>query len=397
MTVDEDTPPPLAPPPIIGAYPEGRVVRLSRKALIVIALVGTTCIGGALVYSLTPAVKTPAAELFDAAHRPSTDALAAVPKDYADVPKLGPPLPGDLGRPILDARARGVDVPPLRREAPPVTGGQGQDRETQRARLGADRDAARSSKLFLGTGAPRAPDTPVMDPAARPVGPTPIATSGGATTDGAASKQAFLASAPRDRQASGAGLSPSPSARTLLAGSIIPAALVTGIRSDLPGQVTAQVTENVYDSLTGQLLLVPQGSRLIGEYDARVSFGQDRVLLTWDRLILPDGRSIVLERAPAADPQGRSGLSDKVDQHWGGVAKAALVSTLLAIGSEAGASGDGPLLRALREGTANSVSEAGQQIVRRQLGIQPTLTVRPGYPLRVIVVRDLIFASAGEE
>ena len=88
------------------------------------------------------------------------------------------------------------------------------------------------------------------------------------------------------------------------AGAVIPAALVTGLRSDLPGQITAQVTSNVYDSPTGRFLLIPQGARLIGEYDSRVAFGQSRVLLAWTRLILPNGRSIVLERQPGADAAG---------------------------------------------------------------------------------------------
>ena len=97
------------------------------------------------------------------------------------------------------------------------------------------------------------------------------------------------------------------------AGNIILASLITGIRSDLPGQIT----ENVYDSPTGRFLLVPQGTRLIGIYDSQVAFGQSRVLLVWTRLIMPNGRSIVLERQPGADTAGYAGLEDEVDNHWG--------------------------------------------------------------------------------
>jgi type IV secretion system protein VirB10 len=154
--------------------------------------------------------------------------------------------------------------------------------------------------------------------------------------------------------------------------------------------VTAQVTENVYDSLTGRRLLVPQGSRLIGDYSSDVGFGQRRVLLAWNRLILPDGRSIVLERQPAADPSGKAGLEDGVDYHWGGVVKAALVSTLLGVGSELGSGSDGDLARALRRGGQDSVNRAGEQIVSRELNIRPTLTIRPGYPVRVLVTRDIV-------
>src|SRR5262249_29284018 len=152
------------------------------------------------------------------------------------------------------------------------------------------------------------------------------------------------------------------------AGSVIPAALLTGIRSDLPGQVTGQVTENVYDSPTGRYLLVPQGSKLIGVYDSQVSFGQSRVLLVWTRMIFPNGRSIVLERQAGADPEGYAGLEDQVDYHWDRLFMAAALSTLLGVGSELGASNtDSDIVRALRRGSADSLNQTGQQIVRRNL------------------------------
>ncbi len=174
------------------------------------------------------------------------------------------------------------------------------------------------------------------------------------------------------------------------AGTVIPAALITGIRSDLPGQITAQVSENVYDSPTGRSLLIPQGARLIGIYDSQVAFGQSRVLLVWTRLILPNGKSIVLERQPGADTAGYSGLEDQVDDHWGALFKAALLSTLLSVGSEAGTSASqNDLTQAIRRGASESFNQTGQQIVGRNLNIQPTLTIRPGFPVRVIVNRDL--------
>jgi type IV secretion system protein TrbI len=179
----------------------------------------------------------------------------------------------------------------------------------------------------------------------------------------------------------------------LQAGSIIPAALITGIRSDLPGLVTAQVTQNVYDSPTGRILLIPQGSRLIGDYDADVAFGQSRVLLSWNRLILPDGRSIVLERQPASDPRGFAGLQDGTDYHWGGILRAALVSTLLGVGSELGSGSDDNLSRAIRRGSQDSINRAGEQIVSRELNVRPTLTIRPGFPVRVLVTRDIVLGS----
>ncbi|UXL29815.1 TrbI/VirB10 family protein [Stenotrophomonas maltophilia] len=206
-------------------------------------------------------------------------------------------------------------------------------------------------------------------------------------------RQAFLERASDQRTVSSERLTGLASLEILQAGSVIPAALITGIRSDLPGLVTAQVTQNVYDSPTGRILLIPQGSRLIGDYDADVAFGQNRVLLAWNRLILPDGRSIVLERQPASDTQGFAGLQDGTDYHWGGVLKAALVSTLLGVGSELGSGSDDNITRALRRGSQDSVNRAGEQIVSRELQIRPTITIRPGYPVRVLVTRDLVLGG----
>jgi type IV secretion system protein VirB10 len=176
---------------------------------------------------------------------------------------------------------------------------------------------------------------------------------------------------------------------------VISAALITGIRSDLPGQITAQVTENIYDSPTGQILLVPQGTRVIGQYDNNVQFGQSRVLLVWNRLIFPNGRAIVLERQPGADAEGYAGLQDGVDYHWWDLAKAAGLSTLLSVGAELATNDDNRLIAAIRSGGQDTINDAGQQIIRRQLNVAPTLTIRPGFPVRVIVTRDLVLEPYG--
>lgn len=179
------------------------------------------------------------------------------------------------------------------------------------------------------------------------------------------------------------------------AGTVISAALVTGIKSDLPGQITAQVTEHVYDSPTGSQLLIPQGARLIGQYDSQVALGQSRVLLIWNRLIMPGGSSIVLERLQGADRQGFSGLEDEIDHHWGQLFKAAALSTLLGIRTELSTDDESDIARAIRENAQDRTSAIGQQIVRRQLNIQPTLTIRPGFPVRIIVNRDLVMKPWG--
>lgn len=177
----------------------------------------------------------------------------------------------------------------------------------------------------------------------------------------------------------------------VMAGGVIAASLITGLNSDLPGLVIAQVTENVFDSATGRFLLIPQGSRLIGSYDSVVAFGQRRALLVWQRIILPDGASLQLDNLPATDAAGYAGLADQVDFHTWRLLKGVALSTLLGVGTELSLGDDeSDLVRAIRQSTQQSASQAGQQIVGKQLDVQPTLRVRPGWPLRVIVHKDLI-------
>lgn len=371
-----------------------RVMRLSRKTLAVIGVVAGLGIGGSLIYALKPAGPREAKELYNTDSR-AAEAIASGPKDYGQVPRLGPPLPGDLGRPILSAQQRGDNVP-----VPPVGAQTGQPdasaraEEAARQRAQQERDAARTSSVFLGNGAAAAVGAPAQ-PVVATSSETPASAPATANQGDQAAKRAFMAQASNQRTVSLERLTTPVSPNIVQAGSIIPAALITGIRSDLPGQITAQVTQNVYDSPTGRILLIPQGTRLIGEYDSEIAAGQTRVLLAWDRLILPDGRSIVLDRQPGADAAGYSGLQDRVDQHWGNMLKAAAVSTLLGVGAELGVGSDDDLTRALRRGTQDTINQTGQQIVRRQLDVKPTLTIRPGYPLRVVITRDLVLEPIG--
>ncbi|MEQ1864445.1 MAG: TrbI/VirB10 family protein, partial [Micropepsaceae bacterium] len=164
-----------------------------------------------------------------------------------------------------------------------------------------------------------------------------------------------------------------------------------GINSDLPGFVIAQVTENVFDTATGRRLLIPQGTKLIGKYDSAVSYGQRRALVVWHRLILPDGSSIVVDNLPATDAAGYAGLEDEVDVHAWQLIKGAALSTLLGVGSEIGASNASrDALSAARESVQQNAARIGQQLTERNLDVQPTITIRAGWPLRVIVHRDLI-------
>lgn len=364
-----------------------RVVRLSRKAIGLASAGALALVGGALIVALRPRSAETAPEVYNTSGIAVADGLVAAPADYSKVPKLGPPLPGDLGKPILDASDRGAvaELPPTGPVA--VSAGDPDQRQQARMRIEQERESVRTSGVFMGAGSR-------MERVEAPVPPgsgqAPSATLAGTPPGGAGSP---------DRAAERRTISPErlgTAARdhTLLAGSVIPAALITGIHSDQPGLVTAQVTHNVHDSLTGRRLLIPQGARLIGDYQSDVGFGQRRVILAWNRLILPDGRSIVLERQPATDASGYAGLEDRVNYHWGGVLKAAFVSTLLGVGGELGAGDDGNLVRALRRGSQDSINRAGEQIVSRELAIRPTLSIRPGFPVRVLVTRDIVLEQA---
>ena len=372
-----------------------RVMRLSRKALAVVGVAAGLGIGGSLIYALRPVGPHEAKELYNTDSR-AGEAITSGPKDYGQAPKLGRPLPGDLGRPIVSAQQRGeaVPVPPIGTQAGQPDAGTRAE-EAARQRISQERDAARTSSVFLGGGT-----AAVAGAAAQPIGAVPSDTPApahqAASQGDQATKLAFMAQASNQRTVSVERLTAPASPNIVQAGSIIPAALITGIRSDLPGQITAQVTQNVYDSITGRILLIPQGARLIGEYDSQITAGQTRVLLAWDRLILPDGRSIVLERQPGADAAGYAGLQDRVDQHWANMLKAAAISTLLGIGSEmATNNNNSSLVQALRYGTRDTINQTGQQIVRRQLDVPPTLTIRPGYPLRIVITRDLVLEPIG--
>ncbi|MGA7803343.1 TrbI/VirB10 family protein [Bradyrhizobium sp.] len=371
-----------------------RVTRLSRKVLAGAAAIGLATIFGATLWALQTnrSYTTAPSELFTTDHHNVADGLERLPRDYAGVPRqvpsLGPPLPGDLGRPIVNAQKA------------PSAGTAATDPEQQR--LDQEVEAARLSRLFASTSVREVASSIAQ---AASVGASAIApnqtsqpaqpaSDNAFAQNGQDRKLAFVNASVDTRTTSPDRVAAPASTYVVQAGNIIPAALITGIRSDLPGQITAQVTENVFDSATGRFLLVPQGTRLIGIYDSQVAFGQSRVLLVWTRLIMPSGRSIVLERQPGADTAGYAGLEDEVDNHWGALFKAALLSTLLGVGSELGSTtgtgSNADVITALRRGSSDSLNQTGQKVVQRNLDIQPTLTIRPGFPVRVIVNRDLV-------
>ena len=365
------------------------VTRLSRKVLVGLGIVTTASICVALVMALQPHSQTVSSELYNTNNRTTPDGLAKLPHDYTglprNIPQLGPPLPGDLGRPILNAGAPAPGMPSPSRSSNPA-----------QQHVAQEQEAARTSHLFTTTS------TSELAPTTAPAAPhsngstTAVAADSTSNPNAQDHKLSFLNGAADHRTVSSEHLEAPPSSAVLQAGAVIAAALITGLRSDLPGQVTAQVTEDTFDSPTGRILVIPQGARLVGQYDAQISFGQSRALVVWNRLIMPNGRSIVLERQPGADAQGYAGLEDEVDNHWSTVFKAAVISTLLSVGSEAGTSNnENSLAQALRQGASQGFNQVGEQVVGRSLSVQPTITIRPGFPVRVLVTRDLILEPYG--
>lgn len=174
-------------------------------------------------------------------------------------------------------------------------------------------------------------------------------------------------------------------------GSVIPAALLTAVNSDLPGRVIAQVSGPVYDSRTGDYLLIPQGARLIGSYDSENSYGDTRVFLSWDRLLMPSGASLNLPQMAATDAAGSAGLAAKVDNHLGRVGGAIAVSAVLSIlANEAEDKGDQGFTRSLGDAAAQEAARTGSRIVDRELNLRPTLRVPAGAPVRVLVTDDIL-------
>ena len=183
----------------------------------------------------------------------------------------------------------------------------------------------------------------------------------------------------------------------LKSGTLLPCVLISGLNSDLPGNMIAQISENVWDTTTGKYLLIPRGSRVIGTYDNQISYGQSRVLVMWNRLIFPDGSSLVLDNLKGADQSGYSGFKGAVNRHWGSIISSALLVSLLGAGVELAAPTNNDRRdnndprSILAENAASAVAEAISQIIQREANRQPTIKIKPGYRFMIFVQHDIIF------
>jgi type IV secretion system protein VirB10 len=367
--------------------PASRTLRSGPIVALVVALLGTVML--AVAFAFQPhSSASPNRE--DGAQAAGGTPSPAVPDSIRNAPASAPSATASRTEPRAssgNARAPSAATDPqrieheqeLKAESSGILftpqGGEGEPRAS-------GSDAPRPSSAAF---APQAPETPGM---------------GGGADDpnGQDRKNAFLDSrgSAKARETLTATVRHPRSPYEVLAGTIIPAVLITAINSDLPGPVIGQVRENVFDTASGNFLLIPQGARLLANYDSMVAWGQERVLLCWNRLVFPNGDSLSLECMPAADLQGAAGLTDSVDEHWFRIVKGAAVASLLAATTQAIAgntTGFNPTVPQMwAAGAAGEINQAGQQITRRNLNIQPTITVRPGYSVNVIVTRDMIVA-----
>ena len=402
--MNQDDSPDLAPqadkvaPEAVALRAQPRsVTRLNRRTLAILTGGLSVAVLGATIWSLQPHRRgaNDQAELYNVDRVSKSEGLDGLPSDYSKLPKvpeLGPPLPGDLG-PAIVASQHPTYMPP------------GHDPEDARRK---EAEAAATSSVFFRSGKPGQAAGAVaqaahgapgamsgFDPlaagpastAAQPSDPTTV-------QNRQEQKEAFLKGGSTETRNSG-NLQMPASPYQVMAGTVIAAALVTGIKSDLPGDVIATVTEPVYDTATGKFLLIPQGSRILGRYNSQVSYGQSRVQMVWNRIILPDTSSLTLDNLVGTDPAGYAGVEDEVDRHWGRILAGAALTTLLGVGAELAAPEnrqDGNrIVIAGRDSAQDSINQVGQEMTRRNLNVQPTLTARPGLPVRIIVKKDVAF------
>ncbi|WP_321800792.1 TrbI/VirB10 family protein [Burkholderia sp. BCC1988] len=406
-TPDEPIPdvaPKVAPENVTLRAQPRAVTRLNRRTLALLTGGLGVAVLGATLWSLQPRHRrsdNEPTELYNVDRVSRSEELNQLPADYSrlppKVPELGPPLPGDLGPAIVRSQpsAAASYTPP------------GQDmEEAERDAWRKEAEAAAGSSVFFRSSNQHAAAAPSQTASAAPpsglVGFDPQSAGPASTAAQPADptavqnrqdqKEAFQKAGTAQTRNSGNLQMPS-SPYQVMAGTVIAAALVTGIKSDLPGDVIGTVTEPVYDTATGTCLLIPQGSRIFGKYNSQVAYGQSRVQVVWNRIILPDTSSITLDNLAGTDPAGYAGLEDGVDWHWDRIVAGAALTTLLGVGAELAApenrNGDRVIV-AGRDSLQDSVNQVGQEMTRRNLNIQPTLTERPGLPVRIIVNRDLL-------
>lgn len=397
--------------------PPPKVKRFNRRTITVLVVTFATAIILALSTAFEPPKQRagdPNADQTTKANNPSpAEAVSSLPNGYADTPMLGKPLPGDVGLIAVDANKLSGS-PQLVSAMVPAAGGQAYAtpqqltpyqqylNQVEIAKMKRQENALDSGLTFGGGAAGGAsPDIPgLLSRASLPAGS--VGGSAPSARDARSSrdddnrqddKTAFLDQKHGKGFALGHGAYYPPSPYTLLAGTIVPGFLQTGINSDLPGQIAGILSQNVYDTATGKYLLLPQGTKVIGMYDSRVTYGQERVLVVWTRICRPDASCIDLEGMPGTDLSGYAGLTGEVNNHYWKLLGGVLIGSILGASSQmaTGANSQTPRFGQLAtQGAAQNINQVGQQITRKQLGVQPTIIVHPGDPFTIFTTKDIV-------
>jgi type IV secretion system protein VirB10 len=404
---DGELPPAALKMPVSDPELRSSTGRQPRKRAIAVALSVVVGVAGASLFAAgkgRATVQAPKREpslaaapvpqaLLDADDRP----VAAVAEPQTPPASRLPPPPA-------------LPAVPSKDDTAPAAANQVKAQNAARKKLEDDRLKAMSAGILIDTGLPHVPDASAAGVGSdrelsgslpqRPgaAGSSDIFADGVGDPNLQQRKNQFLSGEMQPGMRNRAHrLQHSRSPYVLTPGTIVRAALQSAINSDLPGPVIGRVVENVCDSITGEWLLVPQGALVIAYYDSMIAWGQERVLMCWRDLELPNGDSMDLGCMPAADWAGRAGLNDLVDEHWWRIVKGAAVSSLLTAGTAAAAGntvGFNPTIpQMMVRGAATEIGGVGQAITRRNIQIQPTLDIRQGQPVTIIITETLDFSS----
>jgi len=192
----------------------------------------------------------------------------------------------------------------------------------------------------------------------------------------------------------------------LRAGFVIPAVLLSGVNSEVPGTIIAQVAQDVYDNATGSDLLIPQGARLIGSYSSNVQYGQSRLFVVWQRIIFPDGRALDIGAEPGTDSAGFAGFKDRVDSHWARIFGSAVLMSAISAGiaysqdrNQINGNNFAPprFSDELSQAVGQQFGQAAAKLIEKNLDIAPTLKIRPGYRFSVLLIKDFVFPGPYED
>lgn len=368
----------IAPPPLMGRAPRPSAVRIRKPAVLGVAVAGAALLAGSLTWAflIQPELRAQAMNRRVEAGRDDPEGSARPPGQITDQPRSYDQLPGDVLPPPRGGPEPGTEA------VEPVAVHEGEPAPHLPRPVGPSlRAQAAQSDLFFAVAAPGGTAVPSAQP--------PFSQPSQAAAPGRPAGPDLGA------MYSPHGLVAPASPYELKAGALVPAVLLTAIDTSRPGPVLAAVTRNVFDTVTGRHLLLPQGSRLIGRHEGDSAYGDRRAYLVWERVILPNGKSLLLADAPGVDGQGAVGVVGRADRRLLQLGLATLLSgavTTLGEFARGGARDEdrGSFLGSAGDAASIEASRLGGRLLDRELQVRPAIRVRPGSAVRVLITRDLI-------